>query len=268
VSSADYSPAITLTTDFGYDSPYVAAMKGVLLTLNPRATLIDLSHAIPPQDLEHAAFFLAGVIPHFPAQIIHVIVVDPGVGTARAILYVELAQHRLLVPDNGCWTELLRLVGGTPRVIQLAESGYWRNPVSATFHGRDIFAPVAGHLSLGLDPALLGPAVRNWVALDIPPAKQTEAGWQGEVVFVDHFGNLITNIPGDALWTQAAQVQVGDSAVSQRVRTYGEAQPGSLVSLISSSGRLEIAVAQGNAAQQLGAGKGTPVSVLQASARK
>ena len=259
--AAPASPTITLTTDFGPDSPYSAALKGAILTVNPQARILDLGHAIPPQDLRHAAFFLAGSIPYFPLGIIHVIVVDPGVGTERALLYVEIAGHRLLVPDNGCWTALLEVVGGRPRVVRLNGSTYWRNPVSTTFHGRDILAPVAGHLSLGLDPNLLGAEVTNWVRLSLPRATSTEQGWRGEVVFIDSFGNLITNIPGQALETPCACLRVGDHDIDRRVRTYGEAQTGSVVALISSSGRLEIAVSGGNAACRLDAAIGTPVTI-------
>src|SRR3954447_11602409 len=113
-------PIITLTTDFGTDSPYVAAMKGVILGINPDARLVDLSHQIPPQDLRHAAFFLAGALPYFPAGVIHVVVVDPGVGTERAVLYVEVGGHRLVVPDNGCWTPFAARVGSAPEVRQVA----------------------------------------------------------------------------------------------------------------------------------------------------
>src|SRR5437762_3447923 len=141
-------PLITLTTDFGGESPYVGAMKGVILGLNPRAHIIDLSHHIPPQEILFTAFFLQSSIPYFPGEAIHVVVVDPGVGTDRALLYVEVGGHRLLAPDNGCWT-LLEGAAGEPRVIRLAEPRFWREPVSATFHGRDILAPVAAHLSLG-----------------------------------------------------------------------------------------------------------------------
>src|SRR5258708_2611532 len=145
-----HDPIITLTTDFGEDSPYVAAMKGGILGINSCARLLDLSHQIPPQDVRHASFFLAAAIPYFPSDVLHVIVVDPGVGTDRALLYVVVQGHRLLVPDNGCWTELERGAIGPPKVLRLAEQRYWRQEVSATFHGRDILAPVAGHLSLGL----------------------------------------------------------------------------------------------------------------------
>src|SRR5262249_53604766 len=156
-------PIITLTTDFGEDSPYVAAMKGVILTINPAARIVDLSHRLPPQDLRHAAFFLAESIAHFPADAIHIAVIDPGVGSERALLYVEVQSVRLLVPDNGCWT---MLQGQPRRVIQLTNKRYWRAEVSHTFHGRDILAPAAAHLSLGVDPISLGPVVTEWRRLE------------------------------------------------------------------------------------------------------
>jgi S-adenosylmethionine hydrolase len=254
-------PIITLTTDFGAAAPYAAALKGVILGLNPAARLVDLTHQIPPQDVRHAAFFLASALPYFPDGTIHVVVVDPGVGTDRAILYVETGGRRLLVPDNGCWTLLPYRM--PPRVIRLVESRFWRQSVSATFHGRDIFAPVAGHLSLGTDPALLGPPVREWVRLTQNEPRPVMNGVSGEVVFIDDFGNIITNIRVD--WTQAPQVLlVGGVALTgsfRWVRTYADASPGSLVALASSSGLLEIAVAKGNAARRLGAEVGTPVTI-------
>jgi S-adenosylmethionine hydrolase len=256
-------PLITLTTDFGTESPYVAAMKGVILGLNPRARLLDLSHQVPPQDVRYAAYFLAGAIPYFPAHALHVVVVDPGVGSERAVLYVEVDGHRLLVPDNGCWTSLLREGGPPPRVLRVEESRYWRQPVSATFHGRDVFAPVAGHLSLGLDPGRLGPAAAEWVRLTVPRPAAGMNSIRGEVIFVDHFGNLITNIPAEG--RQPPDVlHVGKRTYRRGfrwVRTYADAAPGALVALASSNGMLEVAVAQGNAARKLAAGVGTPVTV-------
>jgi S-adenosylmethionine hydrolase len=254
---------ITLTTDFGEDSPYVAAMKGVILGINPNARLVDLSHQIPPQNVRHAAFFLAAALPYFPPETLHVIVVDPGVGTERALLYVEVKGHRLLAPDNGCWTELARRTAATPWVIRLAESRYWRQPVSATFHGRDILAPVAGHLSLGLAPQALGPCVTEWVRLEAKGPTVEAGGVTGEVIFADHFGNLITNIPGEMLQTLTPPLcfQVGETKFSRRVRSYAEADPGTLTALISSEGLLEFAVTQGNAARHLQAGVGTPIHV-------
>jgi S-adenosylmethionine hydrolase len=252
------TPWITLTTDFGEDSPYVAAMKGVILSVNPDVRLLDLSHQIPPQDVRHAGFFLAAAVPCFPPGVIHVVVVDPGVGSDRAVLYVEVDGHRLLVPDNGCWTTLARTF--PPRVIRLAEPRFWRQPVSATFHGRDVFAPTAGHLSRGLDPRELGPAVNAWVRLPTAAPQRTPDAVTGEVVFVDHFGNLITNIPAEGVATPRAVV-VGDETVTRWVRTYADAEPGTLVALVSSTGHVEVAVVQGNAARRLGLAVGTPVTV-------
>ena len=255
-------PIITLTTDFGEDSPYVASMKGVILGINPAARLVDLSHQLPPQNLTHAAFFLATTVPCFSTEVLHVVVVDPGVGTERALLYVEVEGHHLLAPDNGCWTLLARQGSRPPRVLKLVEPRYWRQPVSATFHGRDILAPVAGHLSLGLDPQSLGPVASEWVQLEFPVPALEPDRLAGEVIFVDHYGNLITNIPGDAFHALAAgpvRVAVGSQEVARRVRTYGEAEPGTFVALISSAGMLEIAVVQGNAARLMCARPGTPV---------
>jgi S-adenosylmethionine hydrolase len=255
-------PIVTLTTDFGEDSPYVAAMKGVILAINPKARLVDLSHAIPPQDVRHAAFFLAAAIPCFPRGVMHVVVVDPGVGSERALLYVEVEGQRLLVPDNGCWTEIASV---RPAVVRrLAEPVYWRHPVSATFHGRDILAPVAGHLSRGVDPAALGPLVTDWVRLPGRPPNVRPGEIRGEVVFVDHFGNLITNVPGEAFQPLTAglvRISVADREIPRHVRTYADAEPGALVALVGSTGRLEIAVVQGSAAERLHLGVGTPVLV-------
>jgi S-adenosylmethionine hydrolase len=252
---------ITLTTDFGEQSPYVAAMKGVILSINADARLLDLGHQIPPQDVRHTAHFLAVALPWFPPETLHVIVVDPGVGSDRAVLYVEAGGQRLLAPDNGCWTWFAK-DQSVSRVLRLAEPRYWRHPVSATFHGRDIFAPVAGHLSLGLDPAGLGPPVADWVRLPVPAWRAGPSELTGEVLFVDYFGNAITSIPTEALPPEVAAVSVssaGQNLQMPRVRTYAEAATGQLVLLASSSGMLELAVVQGNAARRLGMQPGDPV---------
>jgi S-adenosylmethionine hydrolase len=254
-------PIITLTTDFGEDSPYVAAMKGVILGINPSARLIDLSHQIPPQDVRHTAFFLAESIPYFPPDVLHVVIVDPGVGTDRAILYVEFEGHRLLVPDNGCWT----LLPGSPqRVLRVEEPRYRRAVVSSTFHGRDIFAPAAAHLSCGLDPEELGQAVSQWQRLELPIPRPLEDGIAGEVIFADHFGNLITNIPAAQVERPPKVLTVAGQVYPDFawVRAYADTEPGKLAALISSSGFVEVAVAQGNAAMRLHVTRGAKV-VLQ-----
>jgi S-adenosylmethionine hydrolase len=237
-------------------------MKGVILSINAGARLVDLSHEIPPQDVRHAAFFLASALPCFPADTLHVVVVDPGVGTDRAALYVECGQQRVLAPDNGCWT----LFGQQPaRVIRLTEPRFWRPTVSSTFHGRDVFAPIAAHLSLGLDPAELGTPTREWVRLEQKTPSPQGDSVIGEIVFVDHFGNLISNIGEELLPRDRSSIEVTLSGAKERkitrwVRTYGEANVNDLVALISSTGTLEIARVQGNAARLLGAGVGDAVA--------
>jgi S-adenosyl-L-methionine hydrolase (adenosine-forming) len=257
---------ITLTTDFGTQSVYVAVMKGVILGICPSVRLLDLTHEIAPQNLGHAAFFLATTIPYFPKTVIHVIVVDPGVGTERSLLYVNLDGRRLLVPDNGCWMELARRLGGCPEVIRLEDRRFWRTAISSTFHGRDILAPVAAHLSLGIDPHDLGPVADSWSDLKLPPPQLSADRLMGEVLFVDHFGNLITNISGESIAGLKGKVKilVTQHEIERQARTYGEVEPGSLLFLISSFGLLEIAERNGSAAKRLHAGAGTPVVVHKA----
>ncbi|MHB1421649.1 MAG: SAM hydrolase/SAM-dependent halogenase family protein [Gemmataceae bacterium] len=256
-------PLITLTTDFGSGSHYVAAAKGVLLALNPDARIVDLSHDIPAQDLRQTAFFLVSTLPYFPPETLHMVVVDPGVGGQRAILYVEFANLRLLVPDNGCWTWLLAGGRRRPRVIRVTEKRFWRSRVSATFHGRDIFAPVAANLSLGLDPRELGPIVSDWVRLDRPAPHFEANGISGEVLYIDRFGNLITNIPGEAvtLDERPKRIRVSGVEVPRIVRTYSDAEAGTLLALVSSSEWLEVAVNRGDAARHLDARIGTEVTI-------
>jgi S-adenosylmethionine hydrolase len=254
---------ITLTTDFGLESPYVAAMKGALLSVNHSVRLIDLSHQIPAQDIRYAAFFLAASVPYYPAGTLHMVVVDPGVGTDRAILYVEVAGQRLLTPDNGCLTRIFETMGPPNTLIRVQEPHFWRKVVSDTFNGRDIFAPVAGHLSLGVKPSKLGPIVKEWVTLEIPRPVTTSRGVQGEVLFVDHFGNLITNIPATMVQRRPNALTVGSRLLDRFawVRTYGEAKMGQVALLVSSVGNLEVDIVQGDAAKRFGASVGTHVEI-------
>jgi S-adenosylmethionine hydrolase len=257
-------PIITLTTDFGCRSPFVAAVKGVILCINPDARIVDLSHDIPPYDIRHAAFFLADALPYFPPGTLHVVVVDPGVGGERDILYVAVAGQRLVVPDNGCWTLLAEGHAQPLRVIRVTEPRFWRPIVSPTFHGRDIFAPVAAYLSLGVNPAQLGQITTQWHQLTWPAPTRRPDGIAGEVIFVDGFGNLISNISSAALAAAGMQplhITLGSTIVPRRVRAYSEAAPGDLVALISSNGLLEVAEVQGNAARRLSAGLGASVVV-------
>lgn len=257
------SPLITLTTDFGAASPYVAVMKGVILSINPDARILDLTHVIRPQDLRHASYFLTTALPYFPASTIHVCVADPGVGSERAALYAEAGEQRLVGPDNGIFTGVFRHFGGTACVRRLINPRFWRPGVSATFHGRDIFAPVAAHLSLGIDPAELGPEHPEPVELPIHSAVTFGNKWRGEVQFIDDFGNLITNIPACKLKSLPVTVSISGQSLGlvRWVRTYAEAAAGELVSLFSSDGFFEIAEVNGNAAMRLGAEPGAAVEL-------
>jgi S-adenosylmethionine hydrolase len=255
---------ITLTTDFGADSPYVAAMKGAILSINPNARILDLSHQIPPQDVHYASFFLRACIPSFPPEVIHVVVVDPGVGTHRALLYVEIDGHRILAPDNGCWTGMMQKGSRPATILRLTESRFWRQPVSSTFHGRDILAPVAAHLSLGEEPRNFGQPFDNWIRLETKSPIIEADRLEGEIIFIDHFGNLITNILGEAFTRMRGRdikVLVNDHEVSRLVHAYGEAEKGTVIALVSSSDLLEVAVTGGSAQKKLGARVGMPVSV-------
>ena len=202
-------------------------------------------------------------MPQFPPHTIHVVVVDPEVGSARNALFVAVANQRLLVPDNGCWTLLAEGRDRPLRVVKLAEPQFWRTPVSPTFQGRDIFASVAAYLSLGVNPSQLGPPVTTWRELAWPVPHRTAKSISGEIIFVDHFGNLISNIPGHAVagLPATARVIVADGVVASKVRTYADAPVGDLVSLVASSGLFEVAIVQGNAAVKLGLGVGAPLRI-------
>jgi S-adenosylmethionine hydrolase len=255
------APLITLTTDFGERSPYVAVMKGVVLSLNADARILDLSHLIPPQDVRSGNYFLATAVPYYPPGTVHVAVVDPGVGTQRGILLAEVAGQFVLAPDNGVLTGLFERHPPTT-VRRLTEAKYWRPTVSATFHGRDIFAPVAAHLSLDPRPALFGVPVMEWVRLPGEPYRVEGERVVGSIQAIDHFGNLISNIPAAAVPSAPSSVTVGGRDVPLCwVRTYGEAAAGELVGLVSSDGSLEIAIVNGSAAARLDIEAGAAVAV-------
>jgi S-adenosylmethionine hydrolase len=255
---------ITLTTDFGASSPYVAQMKGVILSLAPSATIVDITHSIGPQDIFAGALALADAAPWFPPETIHVAVVDPGVGTSRMAIAVRTARYWFLAPDNG-------LLGGVwlrePAIAKFAIENrtLWMPEVSSTFHGRDIFAPVAAHLSLGVAGETLGPHMLEIRDIDWPTPKVSVDELAGEVIAVDSFGNAITSITEkhfrDWLPPDSPQILCGEKAIDRLVRTYGDARQGERVVLFGSSGRLEIAVVGGNAADELNLRRGEIVTL-------
>lgn len=255
------SKIVTLTTDFGQVGPYVAAMKGILLGLAPEATLVDVCHSIAPQNVLEGAFVLAGIVDAFPAGTVHLVVVDPGVGTDRRLLVVKAAEQWFVAPDNGVITGVSR---GHPiqAVWEISNPNLARPAISPTFHGRDILAPAAAHLHKGGDPAELGPAVSKFITLRNFEPDSTENGCIGEVIFKDTFGNLITNIKGEHLAARPRNDWVAEIAgrrVEGITRTYGDRPPGSLVALLGSGGWVEIAVVNGDAGRLLSAGPGTTV---------
>jgi S-adenosylmethionine hydrolase len=257
-------PIITLTTDFGEGSPYVAQIKGVILSLNREAALIDITHAIPPQDIKQGARVLDDVTDRFPAGTIHVAVVDPGVGTGRRIIAARIDQHLYVAPDNG----LLSLVAHRSppqQCVEVTNRKYWLAEISNTFHGRDIMAPVAAALSLGVDLAEIGPPARELSKLTWPEVEINEKLIKGTVVSFDSFGNLITDITARMLATvqdrSQLKIECGRHIVYGLVQTYGDVPGSSLVALVGSSGFLELAVVNGSAAQSLGVSVGEEVRV-------
>ncbi|MFQ5342355.1 MAG: S-adenosyl-l-methionine hydroxide adenosyltransferase family protein [Anaerolineae bacterium] len=256
------SPTVTLMTDFGLAEPYVGVMKGVILNLAPNASLVDLSHAIPPQDVRRAAFLLSTAVDYFPAGTVHVVVVDPGVGGERRPIAVQTDRAYFVAPDNGVLT-LALTHQRTEIIIHLTNSDYWLPEVSATFHGRDIFAPIAAHLALGVPINDLGTPVEDIVRLPATaPARQPDGSIQGQIQHIDRFGNCITNVPSNML---PADARVVVALAGQSIRgispTYSAVESGAELSLIGSSGFLEIAVRAGNAAERLGVQVGDAVLI-------
>jgi S-adenosylmethionine hydrolase len=261
---------VTLTTDFGTVDGYVGAMKGVILGIAPDARLVDLTHEVPPQDVRSAAFALMRAVPSYPAGSVHCVVVDPGVGTARRPVVLRTSQGQLLVgPDSGVFTLFLPpFAEREPEAFELTESRWWRasvSDISSTFHGRDIFAPVAAHLvSLAdrgeVELAHFGRFTRELTRFDMPEPFEDRGGWGGEVVNVDHFGNAITNLPERLVAEigSGATVEVGDHEFPL-VRTYSDIEVGEMCALVGSSGWLEIAERDGSAADRLGLAPGIPV---------
>ncbi|MGQ9761976.1 MAG: SAM hydrolase/SAM-dependent halogenase family protein [Thermogutta sp.] len=253
---------VTLTTDFGWGSIYVAQMKAVLLGINRRLTVVDVTHEIPPQDIEAGAWVLRQVVPAFPQGSFHLAVVDPGVGTDRPCLCADLDGRYLVAPDNGLISYIAEVLP-VRAIVRLENPAYRLPQVSATFHGRDIMAPAVGWLSLGIPMEQLGPVHSAAARL---PARFAPTIFErqicGRVVFVDRFGNLITNIeqahlPADVGIT----LTIGGKTIAGMVRTYGECHPGELVALVNSLGYVEIAVVNGNAAQTLRLNVGSSVTV-------
>ncbi|MFH1002534.1 MAG: SAM-dependent chlorinase/fluorinase [Chloroflexota bacterium] len=266
---------ITLTTDFGLADGYVAAMKGVIMGINPEATLVDISHDIAPQNIPQAAFVLGTACPSFPEKTVHLVVVDPGVGTERQALVLRTPSADFVAPDNGVLSYVIEPFSDGPlsgdsvdltemaaglEAVAIAVPRFWRTPVSATFHGRDIFAPVAGWLSRGLSLDSFGPALTRVTVLPLPrPRRAADGSLVGQVRHVDRFGNLITSITTADLPPAGMPlaVEVAGRRITGLSRSY--AGGGGLLAVIGSSGYLEVAFLEGSAADRLKAGVGDEV---------
>jgi S-adenosylmethionine hydrolase len=253
---------ISLLTDFGSRDAFVGIMKGVILGINPAVTLVDLSHEVPPQDILAGALLLRSAAPFFPPGTIHVAVVDPGVGSARRTLLVETREALFVGPDNG----LLSLAVSTEvvRTVHLTNEKYFLLPRSTTFHGRDVFAPVAAHLSLGVAPEQFGPSVTTMEHISLPPVERQREGLTGSVIYIDHFGNLSTNITEADLRPFSRGrllVSIGVVQIHGVVASYATVEIGAPAALINSWGVLEIAVRNGSAAQCFGVQLGHPVAL-------
>lgn len=258
---------ITLTTDFGEADHYIACMKGVILQLAPPAQIVDVTHLIQPHDVVHGAFVLRQVFDHFPEETIHVAVVDPGVGTARRLIAVRYEGQTILAPDNGL-VSLVHRDFAMEELRTIENTRLFRQEISATFHGRDVLAPVAGHLAQGMPFASVGPNIDQLEILNLQqPTPLPDGGIEGEVLYVDRFGNLISNISEADLEAaaprtlEALNVHIGPLRIGPLRTTYGDVETDQIVAVIGSTGMLEVAINQGNAAAQLRAAPGTVIVV-------
>ncbi len=258
-------PIVTLTTDFGEGSRYVAAIKGVILRECPQVTIVDLTHAVPPQDIAFAARVWDHATEWFPALTIHLAVVDPGVGTDRELVYVEIDNQRYVCPDNGLLS-CLAARQSPLRIFAISEPEFWLPAVTPTFHGRDIMAPVVGKLASGLDPRRLGPPRDVITTIPLPQATIVGQSITGEIVEIDSFGNLISNITADQLATaprdESVRVACDGHETFGIFATYGEQPAMTLVAIVGSSGTLELAIVDDSAQMMLGVHVGAEVQVV------
>lgn len=248
---------ITLLTDFG--EVYPGIMKGVILSINPQVNIVDITHGVPPQDVRAGAFILQSTVPYYPEECVHVGVVDPGVGSERRPIAVRSGDTLYVGPDNGL---LYPAAGRDAEAYHITNEELVLAP-SATFHGRDVFAPVAAHLSRGLPIEEVGPRVRDWTPLDFgePQIKQDQI--MGEIIYADSFGNLITNISqhdAGRVFDHGDHLDVGGEHAVY-TSTYSDAGVGDLVALIGSHGYFEVGVTNGSAAKLLGLGPGDPITI-------
>lgn len=257
------SEIITLMTDFGMTDRYVGAMKGVILSIAPRATLVDITHEIPQGDIRRAAEVLRGVYPYYPPHTVHLIVVDPGVGTARQAVALQTPCGRFVAPNNGVLSYILMENSPSPlpisplgrgKAVNLTNPTYWRAEVSHVFHGRDIFSPVAAHLSNGVAITDLGDELDIAELVKFPistPREHEDGSLTAHVVHIDHFGNITTDVPASLLAGHEWVIEVAGRRIRGIRRIFGDVGEGELVALVNSDGYLDISVRNGSAAREL-----------------
>jgi S-adenosyl-L-methionine hydrolase (adenosine-forming) len=257
-------PLITLTTDFGLSDHYVGAMKGVILSICPRARIVDISHGVGAYEIAEAAFTLSQAYRYFPRGAVHVVVVDPGVGTSRRPILAQAAGQFFVAPDNGVLSMIYAREKHKVRAITGAR--YFLQPVSNTFHGRDIFAPVAAHLAGGIAPARFGKLIADYLRLDFDkPTRTGRRTWTGAILKVDRFGNIVTNFRVEDFPDpdqRAFEMVVGPRRINAFAHNYAERGPGQPFLIVGSAGYYEISVAQGSAAKLLGCGAGAPLELI------
>ena len=262
----DLAPShiITLMTDFGTSDHYVGVMKGVMLNINPQVHIVDITHAIPPQDVSGAAFLIDSAHRYFPTGTIHVVVVDPGVGSERRAIVCQTETAYFVCPDNGILTHILRDEEHVC-IVAVENSAYFLPQVSNTFHGRDIFAPVAAHLSRGVPIGKLGNSITQPVQLPIPKPQVTDRAIIGHIIWLDSFGNLVTNISHEILESLEGRdnvvIRAGSAEIDRLNRSYAESAVGEVLAIVGSFNRLEISINQGNAAQVLGLKRGDTITI-------
>ena len=259
---------VTFTTDFGLNDPFVGIMHGVVLNIHPETSIVDISHAVASYDVFDGAWTIAQAYRFFPPRTVHVVVVDPGVGGTRRPIIVETDDYVFVAPDNGVLS-LVEMREPKFTVRHVTAERYFLQPVSQTFHGRDVFSPVAGWLSKGVAPAEFGPEISDYARLALPAVERVgENSLRGVVLKVDKFGNLITNIgeqDAPALFTAAppaVNILIAGQTITRVCRSYAEGGEDEFFAIVGSSGYLEIAARQASAAEKLAAGVGTPVGVV------
>jgi len=259
------APLITLITDFGIEDTYAGVLKGVILSISPGCRIVDITHHIPPQDVRAACFALSTAYAYFPKGTIHLVIVDPGVGGKRRPLLIETEDYFFIGPDNGVFTAILVKLG-LKSVIEITNREYFLEEVSSTFHGRDIFAPVAAHCANGCPSSRFGPPVSDYVLLDWPQPSVVKPGEaQGTILHIDRFGNLVTSFSRDYIkqmtGNRTFRIECAGRIITQMVPSYSCAQPGELCGVFDSSNYLEISVTNGSARDILNVQCGDSVKI-------